>query len=148
MQLYQRGSDVSRVLCIAHGKDKLIHAVKVFGSSNVREWVPPALGNMKAEPTVPFGLSIAICVIHPGLPPRLCSISRAACTHTHTGSMDKISSEVRRMDWLTLCTLQYLNTIFMSCCSLLCFQITKLKIDSNPFAKGFRDSSRLTDIER
>lgn len=28
------------------------------------------------------------------------------------------------------------------------FQITKLKIDSNPFAKGFRDSSRLTDMER
>lgn len=27
-------------------------------------------------------------------------------------------------------------------------QITKLKIDSNPFAKGFRDSSRLTDMER
>lgn len=27
-------------------------------------------------------------------------------------------------------------------------QITKLKIDSNPFAKGFRDSSRLTDLER
>ncbi|XP_043198578.1 T-box transcription factor TBX20-like [Amphibalanus amphitrite] len=26
--------------------------------------------------------------------------------------------------------------------------ITKLKIDSNPFAKGFRDSSRLTDYER
>lgn len=30
----------------------------------------------------------------------------------------------------------------------LLFQITKLKIDSNPFAKGFRDSSRLSDIER
>ena len=28
------------------------------------------------------------------------------------------------------------------------FQITKLKIDSNPFAKGFRDSSRLSEIER
>ena len=27
-------------------------------------------------------------------------------------------------------------------------QITKLKIDCNPFAKGFRDSSRLTDFER
>ncbi|KAK9510924.1 hypothetical protein O3M35_005600 [Rhynocoris fuscipes] len=27
-------------------------------------------------------------------------------------------------------------------------QITKLKIDSNPFAKGFRDSSRLTEFER
>ncbi|KAK9717599.1 hypothetical protein QE152_g23676 [Popillia japonica] len=27
-------------------------------------------------------------------------------------------------------------------------KITKLKIDSNPFAKGFRDSSRLTEFER
>ena len=27
-------------------------------------------------------------------------------------------------------------------------QITKLKIDSNPFAKGFRDSSRLSEFER
>nr|CAD7571588.1 unnamed protein product [Timema californicum] len=27
-------------------------------------------------------------------------------------------------------------------------RITKLKIDSNPFAKGFRDSSRLTEFER
>ena len=79
MQLHQRGSDVSRVLCVAHGKDNLIHAVKVFGSSNaVCGWVPPALGNVKAEPTVPFGLSIAICVIHPGLPPQLCNISRGA----------------------------------------------------------------------
>ncbi|EFN79309.1 T-box protein H15 [Harpegnathos saltator] len=26
--------------------------------------------------------------------------------------------------------------------------ITRLKIDSNPFAKGFRDSSRLTDFDR
>lgn len=32
-------------------------------------------------------------------------------------------------------------------CSVF-LQITKLKIDSNPFAKGFRDSSRLTDMER
>ncbi|KAF4523656.1 hypothetical protein B566_EDAN006026 [Ephemera danica] len=31
---------------------------------------------------------------------------------------------------------------------LPCVQITKLKIDSNPFAKGFRDSSRLTEFER
>ncbi|KAK6982913.1 T-box transcription factor TBX20 [Biomphalaria glabrata] len=27
-------------------------------------------------------------------------------------------------------------------------KITKLKIDSNPFAKGFRDSSRLTEFDR
>jgi hypothetical protein len=32
--------------------------------------------------------------------------------------------------------------------SVLLLQITKLKIDSNPFAKGFRDSSRLTEFER
>lgn len=32
--------------------------------------------------------------------------------------------------------------------SLTFFQITKLKIDSNPFAKGFRDSTRLTEFER
>ncbi|KAK6623204.1 hypothetical protein RUM43_009056 [Polyplax serrata] len=32
-------------------------------------------------------------------------------------------------------------------CVPLC-EITKLKIDSNPFAKGFRDSSRLTEFER
>lgn len=29
-----------------------------------------------------------------------------------------------------------------------CKKITKLKIDSNPFAKGFRDSSRLADFDR
>ncbi|KFW93672.1 T-box transcription factor TBX20, partial [Phalacrocorax carbo] len=73
--------------------------------------------------------------------------------HIILNSMHKYQPRVhiikkKRMDWLTLCTLKYLNTIFMLCCSFLCFQITKLKIDSNPFAKGFRDSSRLTDIER
>ncbi|UYV81174.1 H15 [Cordylochernes scorpioides] len=31
---------------------------------------------------------------------------------------------------------------------ILLLDITKLKIDSNPFAKGFRDSSRLTELER
>lgn len=31
---------------------------------------------------------------------------------------------------------------------MIFLQITKLKIDSNPFAKGFRDSSRLTDFDR
>lgn len=32
--------------------------------------------------------------------------------------------------------------------SIIWFQITKLKIDSNPFAKGFRDSSRLSEFDR
>lgn len=40
----------------------------------------------------------------------------------------------------------YLQHITYSLFAL--FQITKLKIDSNPFAKGFRDSSRLTEFER
>jgi len=31
--------------------------------------------------------------------------------------------------------------------NFLLWQITKLKIDSNPFAKGFRDSTRLGDFE-
>lgn len=54
MQLHQRGSDVSRVLYTACGKDNLSHAVKIFGNGNaVRGWVPPEVGNMKAEPTVP-----------------------------------------------------------------------------------------------
>jgi len=47
----------------------------------------------------------------------------------------------------------YNTYIVISCTNywniiLLFFQITKLKIDSNPFAKGFRDSSRLTDFDR
>lgn len=91
MQLHEQCSDVSRVLCVAHGKDNLYRAVKGLGSSNaVGGWVPPALGSMKTEPTVPFGLPIAIRVIQLGLPPQLCS--------TPTRSTDKISSEVRRMD--------------------------------------------------
>lgn len=58
------------MLCVACGKDNLTHAGKVFGSDNVGcRWVSPALGNTKAEPTVPFGLSIAPYVIQPDLPP-------------------------------------------------------------------------------
>lgn len=39
-------------------------------------------------------------------------------------------------------------SIILFFCLFVSFQITKLKIDSNPFAKGFRDSSRLTEFER
>jgi len=37
-------------------------------------------------------------------------------------------------------------TFILQCRNVV--QITKLKIDSNPFAKGFRDSSRLCDFDR
>ncbi|RWS17849.1 T-box transcription factor TBX20-like protein [Dinothrombium tinctorium] len=40
------------------------------------------------------------------------------------------------------------ETIFTAVTAYQNQLITKLKIDSNPFAKGFRDSSRLTDFER
>lgn len=40
------------------------------------------------------------------------------------------------------------NVVLMRDLVVYLLQITKLKIDSNPFAKGFRDSSRLTDFER
>lgn len=84
MQLHEAGSAVSRVICTACRRDNLIDAVKIFGSCNtIRGWVPPAPGNRKAEPAVPFGLSTAICAVHPGLPPQLLRVSRAAHMHTH-----------------------------------------------------------------
>ncbi|XP_018013147.1 T-box transcription factor TBX20 isoform X2 [Hyalella azteca] len=42
----------------------------------------------------------------------------------------------------------YPQTVFTAVTAYQNQLITKLKIDSNPFAKGFRDSSRLTDFER
>ena len=48
---------------------------------------------------------------------------------------------VRRLNWFVL-------LMYVVCMSLCVGQITRLKIDSNPFAKGFRDSSRLCDFDR
>uniref|UniRef100_A0A1B6CDH3 T-box domain-containing protein n=1 Tax=Clastoptera arizonana TaxID=38151 RepID=A0A1B6CDH3_9HEMI len=45
-------------------------------------------------------------------------------------------------------TFVYPETIFTAVTAYQNQLITKLKIDSNPFAKGFRDSSRLTEFER
>ena len=43
----------------------------------------------------------------------------------------------------------FINSTHTRTSRFFCYrQITKLKIDSNPFAKGFRDSSRLSDFER
>ncbi|CAG2111058.1 unnamed protein product, partial [Medioppia subpectinata] len=51
------------------------------------------------------------------------------------------------MAWIQKGLSAFINNSISSYC-FQCLGITKLKIDSNPFAKGFRDSSRLTDIER
>lgn len=45
-------------------------------------------------------------------------------------------------------TFVFPETVFIGVTAYQNQLITKLKIESNPFAKGFRDSSRLSDIER
>ncbi|CAI9532582.1 unnamed protein product [Staurois parvus] len=59
----------------------------------------------------------------------------------HTASLLNLKSEEFR-------TFIFQETVFTAVTAYQNQLITKLKIDSNPFAKGFRDSSRLTDIER
>ncbi|NXY42737.1 TBX20 factor, partial [Ceuthmochares aereus] len=59
----------------------------------------------------------------------------------HTASLLNLKSEEFR-------TFIFSETVFTAVTAYQNQLITKLKIDSNPFAKGFRDSSRLTDIER
>ena len=45
-------------------------------------------------------------------------------------------------------TFVFPETVFTAVTAYQNQLITKLKIDSNPFAKGFRDSSRLNDFDR
>lgn len=45
-------------------------------------------------------------------------------------------------------TFVFPETVFTAVTAYQNQLITKLKIDSNPFAKGFRDSSRLTEYDR
>lgn len=58
----------------------------------------------------------------------------------HTASLLNLKSEEFR-------TFVFVETVFTAVTAYQNQLITKLKIDSNPFAKGFRDSSRLTDME-
>ena len=53
---------------------------------------------------------------------------------------------MKQLDYFTFLSVEY--SLILVILSVIVNQITKLKIDSNPFAKGFRDSSRLTDYER
>ncbi|XP_075924318.1 T-box transcription factor TBX20 isoform X2 [Petromyzon marinus] len=58
----------------------------------------------------------------------------------HTASLLNLKSEEFR-------TFVFLESVFTAVTAYQNQLITKLKIDSNPFAKGFRDSSRLSDLE-
>uniref|UniRef100_A0A8C4NA74 T-box transcription factor TBX20 n=1 Tax=Eptatretus burgeri TaxID=7764 RepID=A0A8C4NA74_EPTBU len=59
----------------------------------------------------------------------------------HTSSLLNLKSEEFR-------SFIFPETVFTAVTAYQNQLITKLKIDSNPFAKGFRDSSRLSDMER
>nr|XP_023022537.1 LOW QUALITY PROTEIN: T-box protein H15-like [Leptinotarsa decemlineata] len=59
----------------------------------------------------------------------------------HSGPITDLEQEQYR-------TFIFPETVFTAVTAYQNQLITKLKIDSNPFAKGFRDSSRLTDFDR
>ncbi|XP_030380649.1 T-box protein H15 [Scaptodrosophila lebanonensis] len=64
---------------------------------------------------------------------------------SHGQSIPNSPKELQDMDHKTYV---FPETVFTAVTAYQNQLITKLKIDSNPFAKGFRDSSRLTDFDR
>ncbi|XP_015904151.1 T-box transcription factor TBX20-like isoform X1 [Parasteatoda tepidariorum] len=71
--------------------------------------------------------------------PRIHLVKKSGNTNL-TISEDLLKEEYR--------TYIFPETVFTAVTAYQNQLITKLKIDSNPFAKGFRDSSRLTELER
>uniref|UniRef100_A0A3B4Y6X8 T-box transcription factor TBX20 n=1 Tax=Seriola lalandi dorsalis TaxID=1841481 RepID=A0A3B4Y6X8_SERLL len=92
----------------------------------------------KADPPLParYSCSIILNSMHK-YQPRVHIIKKK----DHTASLLNLKSEEFR-------TFVFVETVFTAVTAYQNQLITKLKIDSNPFAKGFRDSSRLTDMER
>ncbi|XP_032592015.1 T-box protein H15 [Drosophila grimshawi] len=64
---------------------------------------------------------------------------------SHGQSIPSTPKELQELDHKTYV---FPETVFTAVTAYQNQLITKLKIDSNPFAKGFRDSSRLTDFDR
>lgn len=60
----------------------------------------------------------------------------------------QIPTTPKQLDELDHKTFVFGETVFTAVTAYQNQLITKLKIDSNPFAKGFRDSSRLNDYDR
>lgn len=63
-------------------------------------------------------------------------------------SNQSIPTTPKELEELHHKTFVFPETVFTAVTAYQNQLITKLKIDSNPFAKGFRDSSRLTDFDR
>ncbi|XP_013780311.2 T-box transcription factor TBX20-like, partial [Limulus polyphemus] len=61
---------------------------------------------------------------------------------------DSFRSSVSDLESYEFRTYIFPETTFIAVTAYQNQLITKLKIDSNPFAKGFRDSSRITEMER
>lgn len=61
---------------------------------------------------------------------------------------DLSSTSVTNLEAEEFRTFIFPETVFIAVTAYQNQLITKLKIDSNPFAKGFRDSTRLTEYER
>ncbi|ESO86498.1 hypothetical protein LOTGIDRAFT_129083 [Lottia gigantea] len=61
---------------------------------------------------------------------------------------DDIQLPITSLEGHEVKTYSFPETIFIGVTAYQNQLITKLKIDSNPFAKGFRDSTRLTDFDR
>ncbi|XP_073821084.1 T-box protein H15-like isoform X2 [Musca autumnalis] len=64
---------------------------------------------------------------------------------SHGQSIPNTPKDLQEMEHKTFV---FPETVFTAVTAYQNQLITKLKIDSNPFAKGFRDSSRLTDFDR
>lgn len=64
---------------------------------------------------------------------------------SHGQNIPTTPKELQEIDHKTFV---FSETVFTAVTAYQNQLITKLKIDSNPFAKGFRDSSRLTDYDR
>lgn len=66
--------------------------------------------------------------------------------HSHNNHLQQQQQQQIEIEGLR--TFEFPETVFTAVTAYQNQLITKLKIDSNPFAKGFRDSSRLTDLDR
>nr|CDS24060.1 T box transcription factor TBX20 [Echinococcus granulosus] len=72
--------------------------------------------------------------------PRIHLVRRPRCSFSSDTLTSLPAEEIK--------TFEFPETVFIAVTAYQNQLITKLKIDCNPFAKGFRDSSRLSDFER
>jgi T-box protein 20 len=129
------GADVLRRQVISFEKVKLTNDAKEGKKELVSHGVTLALGAVYSA-SVPF--QIVLNSMHRYMP-RI---------HLVRLSPDQnIPTTPAELKGLHHKTFVFQETVFTAVTAYQNQLITKLKIDSNPFAKGFRDSSRLTDYD-